>query len=179
MRHYLRLAGLYLRAAVQREMAQRANLAINLLNTTLNLGAGLAGVAILFGQVETIRGWAFPQALALLGVYLLVGALRDLCIGPSLDSLGGLGGDVFQGSFDFTLLKPAPAQFLVSCRAWRPWALGDLALSLGVLLLPCEPAALRGRVELREAGERNHGRRTPNADQFAGVLRIWREKGWL
>ncbi len=133
MRHYLRLIGLYLRTAIQREMAHRANLAINLLNTTLNLGAGLAGVAILFGQVQTIHGWAFPQALALLGVYLLVGALRDLCIGPSLDSLGGLGGDVFQGSFDFTLLKPAPAQFLVSCRAWRPWALGDLALSLGVL----------------------------------------------
>ncbi len=133
MRHYLRLIGLFLRTAIQREMAYRANLAVNLLNTALTLIAGLAGVAILFGQVQTIHGWTFPEALALLGIYLLVGALRDLCIGPSLGSLAGLGGEVFQGTFDFTLLKPVPTQFLVSFRAWGPWAFGDLALSLAVL----------------------------------------------
>lgn len=133
MRHYLRLGWLFLRTAVERETAFRANLAISLLHTTLNLVAGIAGVGILFGQVETLQGWTYPQALALLGVYLLVGALRDLCIGPSLDSLGGLYGEVYGGSFDFTLLKPAHTQFLVSLRTWRPLAFGDVALSLAVL----------------------------------------------
>lgn len=133
MRHYLRLIGLFFRTAVERETAFRANLAISLLYTTLNLVAGIAGVGIPFGQVETLQGWTYPQALALLGVYLLVGALRDLCIGPSLDSLGGLYGEVFQGGFDLTLLKPVHTQFLVSFRTWRPFALGDLALSLVVL----------------------------------------------
>ncbi len=133
MSHYLRLTQLFIRTAIQREMAFRANLAINLLNTTLNLIAGLAGVGILFSQVEALQGWSFAQALALLGVYLMVGALRDLCIGPSLDTLGGLYGEIFLGGFDFTLLKPVHTQLLVSVRTWRPWAVGDLALSLVVL----------------------------------------------
>ncbi len=133
MSYYLRLLRLFLRTAIQSEMAFRANLAINVLNTTLSFIGGIAGVAILFSRVQVVRGWTYPQALALLGVYLLVGALRDLCIGPSLDTLGGLYGEVFEGRFDFTLLKPAPTQFLVSFRSWRPWAVADLALSLLVL----------------------------------------------
>ena len=133
MSYTLRLVGLFIRVSLQREMAFRANLAINVLNTALNLVAGVAGVTVLFSQVERIRGWTFPQALALLGVYLLVNALRDVCIGPSLESLGGLYGEVMEGGFDFTLLKPVHTQFLVSFRNWRPWALGDLILSLAVL----------------------------------------------
>jgi len=133
MGYYVRLIRLFIQTSFQRETAFRANFAINLLNTALTLIAGLAGVTILFSQVETIQGWTFPQTLALVGVYLLVGALRDVCIGPSLESLGGLGGEVFGGAFDFTLLKPLPTQFLVSFRSWRLWALGDLALSLVVL----------------------------------------------
>jgi len=133
MRYYLRLIGLFIQMAIQHETAFRANLAVNLLNTCLNLLAGIAGVSVLFGQVETIRGWTYPQALALLGTYLLVGALRDLCIAPSLESLGGLYGEVFEGGFDYTLLQPVHTQFLVSVRSWRPWALGDLILSLAIL----------------------------------------------
>jgi ABC-2 type transport system permease protein len=119
--------------AFQQEAAFRANFVINLLNTALNFIVGIAGVAILFSQVETIQGWTFSQTLALLGIYLLVGALRDLCIGPSLDTLGGMDGDVWQGRFDFTLLKPVHTQFLVSVRHWRLWAVFDLILSLFIL----------------------------------------------
>jgi len=133
MGYYLRLIRLFIGTSFQRETAFRANFAISLLNTALTLIAGLAGVTILFGQVKTIQGWTFPQALTLVGVYLLVGALRDICIGPSLETLGGLGGEIFVGGFDFTLLKPVPTQFLVSVRNWRLWALGDLTLSLVVM----------------------------------------------
>jgi len=133
MLHYLRLIKLFIQTAVQQEMASRANFLINLLNTALNLIAGIAGIAILFSQVETIQGWTFSQALALLGTYLLVSALQNVCIGPSMDSLGGLYGDVLSGRFDFTLLKPVHTQFLVSFRNWRPWAFSDLILSLVVL----------------------------------------------
>jgi ABC-2 type transport system permease protein len=129
----LRLIAAFLRAAAQRETSFRSSLLVDLVNTALNLVAGIAGLGVLFGQVDTIRGWTYPQALAVLGVYLLVGALRDLCIGPSLSMLGGLGGEVFEGRFDFTLLKPVSPQFMVSVRVWRLWALGDLLLSLFVL----------------------------------------------
>jgi len=130
---YLRLIGHFVRASFQQEMAYRANFFISLLHSLLNLGTGVLGLAVLFGQVETVRGWNFAAALALLGVYLTVGALRGLFIGPSLDALAGLDGEVWSGRFDFTLLRPVDVQFLASLRHWRPLALIDLALGLGVL----------------------------------------------
>ena len=137
MLHDLRLIVTFIRAAIQQEMAFRANFFINLLGTVLDFVAGISGMLILFSQVVTLQGWAFPQALALLGVYQLIGALRTLFIGPSLETLGGQFGEIFAGSFDFTLLKPVHTQFLVSFRAWRLWSLVDLLLSIIILGTAC------------------------------------------
>jgi ABC-2 type transport system permease protein len=130
---YTRLVILWARASAQQELAHRANFFINLLHSLLNLGTGVLGLVVLFGQVETVRGWDFSTTLALLGVYLSIGALRNLFIGPSLDALAGMGGEVWTGNFDFTLLRPVDVQFLASFRHWRPLALIDLGLGLGVL----------------------------------------------
>jgi ABC-2 type transport system permease protein len=130
---YLRLVGLFAGASAQQEMAYRTNFVINLLHSSLNLGTGVLGLVVLFDQVEVVRGWDFAATLALLGVYLTISALRSLFIGPSLDALAGLGGEVWNGQFDFTLLRPVDVQFLASFRHWRLFALVDLALGLGVL----------------------------------------------
>lgn len=130
---YLRLIGSFMRASAQNELAYRANFWISLLYALLNLGTGVLGVVVLFSQVETVRGWDLPATLALLGVYLIIGALRNLFIGPSLNALAGLDGEIWTGRFDFTLLRPVDTQFLASLRYWRPLALVDLVLGLGVL----------------------------------------------
>jgi ABC-type uncharacterized transport system permease subunit len=70
---------------------------------------------------------------ALLGVYLVVNALRGLFVGPSLDALAGMDGEAWSGKLDFTLLRPVDVQFQASFRQSRPFALVDLALGLGVL----------------------------------------------
>jgi ABC-2 type transport system permease protein len=144
----LRLIFAFLRASAQQEMAYRSNFFIGLVYSLLNLGVALAGLGILYGQVETIRGWDYRSTLALLGVYLTVSALRGLFIGPSLDSLAGMEGDILSGRFDFTLLKPVNLQFLVSFRQWRLFALFDLALGMGVvaraLTLPGAPLSTGG-----------------------------------
>jgi len=114
-------------------MAYRANFLIGLLHSTLNLLTGVLGLAVIFGQAESVRGWTFPSAPALLGVYLLINAVRALFIGPSLDALAGIDGEVWDGRFDFVLLRPVGTQFLASLRHWRLWALVDVALALGVL----------------------------------------------
>jgi ABC-2 type transport system permease protein len=130
---YIRLIVQFVRASLQQEIAYRANFFINILNTLLNFVTGLLGLVVLFGQVEAVNGWSFAATLALLGVYLTLGALRRLFIGPSLDSLAGMEGDIWTGTFDFTLLRPVDVQFLVSFRQWQPLALLDLALGLGTL----------------------------------------------
>jgi ABC-2 type transport system permease protein len=130
---YLKLIWRFVSASTQNELAYRANFGLSLLHSLLNLGTGVLGLMVLFGQVESLRGWTLASTLALLGVYLSVGALRGLVIGPSLNALAGMDGEVWTGAIDFTLLRPIDAQFLASLRYWRPLALVDLALGLGVL----------------------------------------------
>jgi ABC-2 type transport system permease protein len=131
--YHLRLVRQFARASAQNELAYRANFWLSLFHSLLNLVSGVLGVVVLFGQVETIRGWDLLSTLALLGVYLTLSALRGLFIGPSLEALAGMDGEIWNGQFDFTLLRPVNAQFLASVRHWRPFALVDLALGLGVL----------------------------------------------
>jgi len=132
--YYLKLIRSFFRVSLQDEMAHRSNFWISLLNATLNLVTGVLGVAVLFGQVESINGWDFASTLTILGVYLTVGALRGLFIDPSLNSLAGMDGEVWTGKLDFTLLRPLDVQFQASFRQWRPFRLLDLILGLSVIV---------------------------------------------
>ena len=132
---YLRLIKYFMLSSAQTDLAYRANLAIGLLNSLLNLIVGVLGLAVLFSQVNTLNGWTFASTLALLGVYLTINALRGWFIGPSLEMLAGIEGDVWSGRFDFTLLRPINTQFFVSVRQWSWFAVIDLALGLGVIVV--------------------------------------------
>lgn len=63
----------------------------------------------------------------------MLSALRGLFIGPSLESLAGLDGDIWQGRFDFTLLRPVNVQFLASVCVWRLFASIDLLPGISTL----------------------------------------------
>jgi ABC-2 type transport system permease protein len=133
MRH-LKLIGAFFKISSQGELAYRVNFFIRLLHSGLNLLTGVLSLIVIFNQVEVIKGWDMPAALALLGVYLLLSALRGLFIGPSLESVAGMDGEIWTGTYDFTLLRPVDQQFLISFRHWRIFALVDLAMALGVLI---------------------------------------------
>ena len=131
--HHFKLVRTFIKASIQREAAYQANFAVSILHSLLNFGTGVLGLAVLFNQIDDLHGWSYASTLAVLGTYLTVNAIRDLFISPSLDSLTGMDGEVWQGTFDFTLLRPVDIQFLASVREWRPFALLDLFLGLGVL----------------------------------------------
>jgi len=132
--HALKLIRLFARVSFQEEAAYRANFFLSLMVSALNLITGVIGIAVLFGQVETVNGWSFGATLALLSVYLMTGALRNLVFGPSLESLSGMDGEVWSGRLDFTLLRPVNTQLLASFRKWRLFSLADLAFGAGVLI---------------------------------------------
>lgn len=135
MRYHLKLIRYFVQASIQQETAYRANFLISLFHSLLNFGTGLLSLVVLFDQVEAVRGWNFDSTLAVVGVYLTVGAMRGLFIGPSLESLAGMDGEVWSGRLDFTLLRPVNIQFLASLRQWRVFALFDLVLGLGMLVV--------------------------------------------
>ena len=133
--YYLRLIASFFRLSMQAELAYRTNFYVSILNSLLSFITGFVGIFVLFGQLHVIHGWSFPESLTLLGVYLMLGALRGLFIGPGLDVLAGLDGEIWKGTFDFTLLRPLNTQFLVSFRYWHPFALVDLALGMSVVFI--------------------------------------------
>ena len=132
--HHLKLIGAFFKISSQAELAYRVNFWIRLLHSLLNLVTGVLSLVVIFNQVEVIRGWDMPGALAILGVYLLLGALRSLFIGPSLESVAGMDGEIWTGTYDFTLLRPLDQQFLISFRHWRIFAFVDFTMALGVLI---------------------------------------------
>jgi ABC-2 type transport system permease protein len=115
-------------------------------NTLIGVVTAWLGLAIVFADAPDLGGWDFASALAVLGVYVIVGAVRDLVISPSLDRLAGLEGDLWQGTLDFVLLRPINTQFLISLREWRLLALFDLLLGAAIV------AAAGGRLAVT-AGE--------------------------
>jgi ABC-2 type transport system permease protein len=121
-------------ASTQEETAHRTNFFVAVLHSLLNFGTGLLAITFLFQQVDNIHGWEYGSTLAVLGVYLLINAFKDLFIGPSLDALAGMDGEVWQGTFDFTLMRPVNIQYLASFRHWRFFALFDGLLAIGVLV---------------------------------------------
>lgn len=130
----LRLIRTFVIASALEETAYAANFAISVFYSLLNLATGWLGLYIVFGQVGTIGGWDYDAALAVLGVYLLAAAVSGLVISPSLEKLGGMDGAIWQGTFDFVLLRPVDTQLLASLRHWRLLSLFDLALGVMVLV---------------------------------------------
>jgi ABC-type uncharacterized transport system permease subunit len=97
-------------------------------------------VEVLNGQLapsQVVQGFAVGGGWLVLSLALSVAlwrmGLRRLFIGPGLDSLAGLTGDLWTGRLDFTLLRPVNTQFLVTFREWRFLALIDLAVGAGVV----------------------------------------------
>jgi ABC-2 type transport system permease protein len=123
--HAARVGLLFLRLGVANEMQYRVNFFVNLLQSMLKLGTGLAVLALVYGHVTRLHGWSEPQLLAVLGVQILMGGVILSVIQPNMARLIE---DIRQGKLDFALTKPEDAQLLVSVREVRIWQAVDLVL---------------------------------------------------
>ena len=128
--HPLRVAWTFFKIGLLNELAYRANLYLHLLQSGVAVAGAVGGLLVVFSHTETLGGWRPDEVLAVLGVYLLVGAAIGSVIEPSMAKLME---DVRQGTLDYTLTKPGDAQFLVSVAETRAWGLIDVVLGLAVL----------------------------------------------
>ncbi|MCI0346798.1 MAG: ABC-2 family transporter protein [Chloroflexi bacterium] len=126
----LRLLGLFLRIGALNELQYRANFWLQLLQSAIALGTGLAVLGLVFSQVAELNGWSAPELLAVMGVHLLVGGLVWAFVSPNMEKLRD---DIRQGTFDFVLTKPEDVQLISSIRQVRIWDLVDVVVG-GVVL---------------------------------------------
>ena len=128
----LRLLWLFFRVSALSELAYRANFFLQLFESILDIGTALAGLAVIFSYTNSLGGWRPDEVVALVGVFFLVGGGIRLVIQPSMERLIEA---VHEGTLDFTLVKPADAQFLVSIQRVEIWKLTDMVLGAGVMAL--------------------------------------------
>jgi len=115
---------------VKNELAYRLNLVLGVVELLLVVGTSLGAVLVLFTHTTSLNGWTLPQMVTLTGVYYLMQGGVNFVFAPSFEKLME---HVRMGTLDFTLLKPANAQVLVSTRHFNMLELADFALGFGVV----------------------------------------------
>ena len=142
----VRLLWLFFRVGALNELQYRANFWLQLMQSGIALGTGLAVLALVFSQTSALNGWSQPELLAVMGVHTLMGGVIASLIQPSMERLQQ---DIREGTFDFVLTKPDDAQVLSSIREVRIWQLVDVLV--GVVVLGFAVSLLERSVGIVEA----------------------------
>src|SRR5687767_3481185 len=88
-------------------------------------------LVVIFRQREQIAGWNFGEALLVTGWFILLDAIIDGAISPSLTAVID---HIRKGTLDFVLLKPADAQFLVSTAKFQVWKVFNVLAAIGIFI---------------------------------------------
>ena len=128
----LRLMALFLRVGALNELQYRANFWLQLLQSAIALGTGLAVLGLVFSQTTALNGWSSSELIAVMGVHLLMGGLIGALVQPNMERLRN---DIRQGTFDFVLTKPEDVQVLASMREIRIWSAVDVIVGAVVLVV--------------------------------------------
>ena len=126
----VRIVWTFFKIGLLNEFAYRANFYLQLVQSCAAVAMAFGGLVVVFGHTDTIGGWGPDEVLAVLGVYLIMGAAISGVIAPSMQKLME---DVRRGTLDYTLTKPEGSQFLVSIGEFRVWKLVDAVIGLVVL----------------------------------------------
>ncbi len=128
---YARLLAVQLRTSLLTAMQYRLNFVVEGLMSLYWLGWNLLPLLVLFDSRDSVAGWDYPSALVVIGWFVVLRGILEGAINPSLL-------DVVErlrtGSFDYVLLKPADAQFLVSTSRFVPWRIVDVCGGIGLIV---------------------------------------------
>lgn len=128
---YLGLLGAQARASLVTAMQYRVDFVVEGLMSLYWLGWNLLPLLVLYHERSTVAGWDQGSALVVIAWFVILRGILEGAINPSLV-------DVVErlrtGAFDYTLLKPADAQFLVSTARFVPWRIVDLAGGVALMV---------------------------------------------
>lgn len=116
--------------SLRRQLAFRADLIFEVILTMMAVGSSLAALGMIYTRTSSLGGWAPGEAIALLGTFQIISALRATFVEPNLRWFGN---QVQDGRFDALLTQPAPAIFLASLSSCAPLALAEVGLGGAVV----------------------------------------------
>lgn len=126
---HLRFAATLLRLSLLNELQYRVNFFVNVFQSLVALGTGVVVIALVFRNVDELRGWSRSELLVVLGVYTLIGGVVHTVIAPNMQRLMA---DIREGTFDFILAKPVDTQLFISMRDVQIWKAVDVVAGVVV-----------------------------------------------
>jgi len=130
VQRYFVLLGLFWSASLAVELEYRLNFAIAGLSSCANMAGSLFGLYLFYGRGTALGGWAWSDALLIVGVFTLLQGVCHTLLVPNLNRIVEY---VQQGTLDFVLLKPISSQFWLSLRTVSLWGMPDILLGAGLV----------------------------------------------
>lgn len=127
---YLGLWGSLIKFSLLGELAFRVNFLVKIVVEILWLAVLVVFNFTLFAQTQSVAGWNQNEYLLFIGCYFTLGGVIETVF---LENCNSFADWVRTGEFDFFLLKPVDAQFLVSCRRFDWSTAPNILLGLGVM----------------------------------------------
>jgi ABC-2 type transport system permease protein len=115
---YARLLHTQVRASLLQGLQYRVDFMLDGLTGLFWTASAILPLVVVFRSRPTIAGWSFGEALMVTGWFTFLEGVLEGAVNPSLSELVER---IRKGTFDFVLLKPADAQFLVSTARLQPW----------------------------------------------------------
>jgi ABC-2 type transport system permease protein len=126
----LGLFGLFVRLGTMSEMAYRANFFIHAFECAISLATGLSVLWVVYSRTPNINGWTWDELMVVLGLYFLCFGLVSGIVGPSIKQFMV---DVWDGTLDFMLIKPANHLFLATTRKILIWHIVEIVLGTTIV----------------------------------------------
>jgi ABC-2 type transport system permease protein len=119
-------------------MQYRANFFVALFQSVLQVGVGLAVLALVYSHTQALNGWTESQLLVIVGIQILLGGVVHALIQPAMQRLTQ---EVQDGKLDFALTRPEDSQLIVSVRQIEMWQLvevvsGAIVVGVGISRIP-------------------------------------------
>jgi ABC-2 type transport system permease protein len=126
---YPHLLSIQLRTSLSLAMQYRADFLIDGVISVFWTITALVPIFVIYSDRPTVAGWSFGAALLVVGWFTALQGVLEGAINPSLATVVE---QIRQGTLDFTLLKPADAQFLVSTARFQPWRMTSAVTALAI-----------------------------------------------
>jgi len=131
MLRYLRVLGVFYKAAFLADLEYRANFVSSLVLSVVSLVWSVAGASVFFLHTERIGDWTLNELLIVLGLFVLFLGFVDAFLTPNVQDFME---HIRVGTMDFILLKPINSQFHTSLRRLNVWRLVDVIMGLGLVI---------------------------------------------
>lgn len=118
MRGYLALLAFQLRTSFALALQYRLDFVLEGFVEVFWTVTALVPLFVIYDARETVAGWNFGESLMVVGCFTLLQAVLEGVISPCMTLVVE---QIRKGTFDFVLLKPRDAQFLVSTARVQPW----------------------------------------------------------